>query len=59
VTDPSGSYSATLDRFDRPTGVNDPVNANDFTWTYRADGQPGSFAQPNGNTTALAYVQPV
>ena len=54
-TDPSGAYTATIDKFDRATAVNDPVNATDFTWAYRADGQPSSFAQPNGNTTALAY----
>jgi RHS repeat-associated protein len=54
-TDPSGAYAATLDKFDRPTAVNDPVNATDFTWAYRADGQPSSMAQPNGNTTAFAY----
>jgi RHS repeat-associated protein len=54
-TDPTGSYGATLDAFDRATAVNDPVNASDFTWTYRADGQPASFGQPNGNTTAYAY----
>ena len=54
-TDPSGGYAATLDKFDRATAVNDPVNATDFTWAYRADGQPSAMAQPNGNTTALAY----
>jgi RHS repeat-associated protein len=54
-TDPSGAYAATLDKFDRPTAVNDPINATDFTWAYRADGQPSSMAQPNGNTIALVY----
>ena len=54
-TDPTGSYSATLDRFDRTLAVNDPLNASDFIWTYRADGQPATFGQPNGNTTAFAY----
>ena len=54
-TDPTGSYTASLDKFDRATAVNDPVNASDFTWSYRADGQPASFGQPNGNTTAYAY----
>jgi RHS repeat-associated protein len=54
-TDPTGSYAATLDKFDRPTAVNDPANATDFTWTYRADGQPATAGAPNGNTTTFAY----
>lgn len=54
-SDPTGSYSATLDKFDRPTAVNDPANATDFSWTYRADGQPATMAQPNGNTTTYVY----
>jgi RHS repeat-associated protein len=54
-TDPSGSYGATLDAFDRPTAVNDPVNASDFTWTYRADGQPLMAGAPNGNWTEHTY----
>ena len=45
----------TLDAFDRPTAVNDPVMASDFTWTYRADGLPSAFGQPNGNATDLSY----
>ena len=45
----------TLDRFDRETALDDPVNATNFTTTYRADGQPASVAAPNGNTTAFAY----
>ena len=54
-TDPTGSYLATLDRFDRTLAVNDPLNTSDFSWTYWADGQPATFGQPNGNTTAYAY----
>jgi RHS repeat-associated protein len=54
-TDPTGSYGVTLDKFDRPTAVNDPVMASDFTWTYGADGQPSVFGQPNGNATDLTY----
>ena len=54
-TDPTGAYSATLDTFDRPTAVNDPANATDFTWTYRADGQPLMTGQPNGNWTEHFY----
>ena len=54
-TDPTGSYGVTLDAFDRPTAVNDPVMASDFTWTYRADGLPSAFGQPNGNATDLSY----
>ena len=54
-TDPTGSYAVTLDKFDRATVLNDPVNATNFTTTYRADGQPASIGVPNGNTTAFAY----
>jgi YD repeat-containing protein len=50
-----GEAPTALDKFDRPAAANDPVNATDFTWTYRADRQPASFSQPNGNTTAYAY----
>ncbi len=54
-TDPTGTYLVTLDRFDRPTSVDDPVNASTFSWTYRADGRPAAFGQPNGNTTTYSY----
>jgi RHS repeat-associated protein len=54
-TDPTGTYQVTLDKFDRTTIVNDPVNASNFTWTYGANGQPLTFGQPNGNTTTFAY----
>ncbi len=54
-TDPTGSYGVTLDKFDRATALDDPVMASDFTWTYRADGQPSVFGQPNGNATDLTY----
>jgi RHS repeat-associated protein len=45
----------TLDPFDRPTVLNDPINATNFTTSYGADGQPATLAAPNGNTTAFAY----
>jgi RHS repeat-associated protein len=54
-TDPTGSYSATLDRFDRALSFNDPANATDFTWTYRADALPASASAPNGNVTTFTY----
>jgi RHS repeat-associated protein len=54
-TDPTGTYTATLDAFDRATVLNDPVNAANFTWTYRADGQPASMTGPNTNVTTYAY----
>lgn len=49
-TDPTGTYAVTLDKFGRSTVLDDPVNTANFTWTYRADGQPASFGAPNGNT---------
>ena len=54
-TDPTGTYGVTLDNFDRATVINDPVNASNFTTSYRADGQRATFGQPNGNTTDFAY----
>ncbi len=55
-TDPSGSYSATLDAFDRQVTLTDPVHGStSFDWTYRADGQPSSISAPNGNTTTYGY----
>jgi RHS repeat-associated protein len=55
-TDPSGAYAVTLDAFDRPTSLDDPAFASgSYTWTYRSDGRPSSFGQPNGNATASAY----
>ena len=54
-TDPTGIYAVTLDKFDRATVLDDPVNGSNFTWTWRADGQPSSIGAPNGNTIALAY----
>ena len=54
-TDPTGTYGVTLDKFDRATVLNDPVNATNFTTAFRADGQPASSAAPNGNTTAFDY----
>ena len=55
-TDPSGSYSASLDRFDRQTSFTEPVHSSTpWTTAYRADGAPSSVAAPNGNTTASTY----
>ncbi len=54
--DPTGTYAVTLDAFDRATVLDDPAfGTGTFTWAYRADGQPGSVGQPNGNTTAYGY----
>jgi hypothetical protein len=63
-TDPTGTYGVTLDAFDRAAALDDPVNAADFTWAYRADGQPSSTharalsaavgaRHPNRSTRAL------
>jgi RHS repeat-associated protein len=55
-TDPTGSYSASLDKFDRQTSLTDPIHgASTFTWSYRADGQLASAGAPNGNSTAFGY----
>ncbi|HET7026053.1 MAG TPA: hypothetical protein VFI28_00020, partial [Candidatus Limnocylindrales bacterium] len=55
-TDPTGSYTATLDAFDREVALADPIHgASTSTTTYRADGQPASTSAPNGNTTTFGY----
>jgi RHS repeat-associated protein len=55
-TDPSGTYAATLDAFDRQISLTDPIHGSSpFTWTYRADGQLATVAAPNGNSTAFGY----
>jgi RHS repeat-associated protein len=55
-TDPSGSYGATLDKFDRQISLTDPIHSSStFDWFYRADGQPASMSAPNGNVTAFTY----
>ena len=55
-TDPTGTYHVTLDAFDRPVALDEPVSTTaSFTWAYRADGQPSSVGAPNGNTTAFGY----
>ena len=55
-TDPSGSFTATLDAFDRQVALTDPIHgSSSFSWSYRADGQPASVAAPNGNTTTYGY----
>jgi RHS repeat-associated core domain len=55
-SDPSGSYTATLDAFDRQVELADPIHGSShFTWSYRADGQLDSIAAPNGTTTTFTY----
>jgi RHS repeat-associated protein len=55
-SDASGSYTATIDKFGRETGLLDPIHgATSWTSAYRADGQQASLAAPNGNTTAWTY----
>lgn len=55
-TDPTGSYTVSLDKFDRQTALTDPIHgASTFTWSYRADGQRASQGAPNGNTTTFGY----
>ncbi len=55
-SDPTGSYSAVLDKFGRQTSVTEPIHpGSPFTSAYRADGQPLSVAAPNGNTTTYGY----
>jgi YD repeat-containing protein len=48
----------TLDKFDRPTALDEPVSTtSSFTWSYGADGQVRDFGQPNGNSTHTEYDQ--
>ncbi|HCS57045.1 MAG TPA: hypothetical protein DIW80_07240 [Gordonia polyisoprenivorans] len=54
-TDPSGQYTATLDKFDRQILLTDPIHGTPWAWTYRADGRPGTWSAPNGNTTTYGY----
>jgi RHS repeat-associated protein len=55
-TDPSGSYTATLDKFDRQVDLGDPVNGQShWVFTYRADGQPALVEAPNDNDTTFTY----
>jgi RHS repeat-associated protein len=55
-SDPSGSYTATLDKFDRQVELADPVHGSThFTFSYRADDQTATVGAPNGNTTTFAY----
>ena len=54
-TDPTGSYAATLDKFDRAVALTDPASASGWTWTYGTSGQVLSGAQGNGNTIAQTF----
>ena len=47
-TDSTGTYLATLDRFDRQVALEDPLATGTWSWTYRADGQPSSVTPPSG-----------
>ena len=56
-TDPSGSYAATLDAFDRQLSLDEPADAgaSNLAWSYGTGGQVLSAAAPNGNTTAFVH----
>jgi RHS repeat-associated protein len=54
-SDPTGSYAATLDAFDRAVSLTDPASASGWTFSYRADGQLGSSTAGNSNTTTQTY----
>ena len=54
-TDPTGSYAATLDKFDRAVALTDPASASGWTFSYWADGQLASATQGNGNTLTQTF----
>ena len=54
-TDPTGSYTATLDAFDRPVAMTDPASASGWAWTYLAAGQAEVATAGNGNTTTSTH----
>ncbi len=56
-TDPSGSYTATLDAFDRQTVLDEPADAgtSDLTWAFGPSGQVSTMTWPNGNMTQYLY----
>ena len=54
-TDPTGSYTATLDAFDRPVAMTDPVSASGWAWTYGTSGQVTGSTHGNGNTVTSTY----
>ena len=54
-SDPSGAYSATLDKFDRAVSLTDPASSSGWTWTYGPSGEVLSATQGNGNTVTQTY----
>lgn len=53
--DPTGSNTFALDKFGRQTTATTPVSGTAFGVAYRADGQPSSSSDPNGNSATLTY----
>ena len=54
-TDPTGSWTASLDKFDRPVAMTDPVSASGWTFSYGTAGQVRSATAGNGNTVASTF----
>ena len=54
-TDPTGTYAASLDAFDRATALTDPASPAGFTWTYGTRGEVLASTQGNGNVQAQAF----
>ena len=54
-TDPTGSYAASLDKFDRATSMTDPVSAHAWSTSYGATGQGTGAVQGNGNTVTSTF----
>ena len=55
-SDPSGSYTASLDAYNRATSLTDPADgATPFSWSYGSGGQVLSATAPNGNITTRTY----
>jgi len=53
-SDPTGSYTATLDRSDRATATTTPATGS-WAWTYGATGQVTGITQGNGNTLTSVF----
>ncbi len=54
-TDPTGSYAATVDKFDRATALTDPASTSAWAWTYGTAGQVLAGTQGNANTLAQTF----
>jgi RHS repeat-associated protein len=54
-TDPTGTYTATLDAFGREVSLTDPIHGAAWGTAYRADGQRQTLAEPDGNTSTWAF----